>query len=212
MPMKKILEQLKKEKDKIKYLEKELKKTEDKNIKKEIENLIEKLKKEGKENGNGENEKIKAPSLEQIAMSIPRMRTAPTEALELQNYQPRSRMRVATPMPAETGQAQRGRTQGYNDSYGSNIKSEYIRTKADFNSQLEASGLIAKSGFTTTAESKHAIQQRAGDRKEYIQAGDNLNIQQYNIREEMIKEDVTGLSHDLKQAKRGRKEIGVYHG
>jgi len=45
-----------------------------------------------------------------------------------------------------------------------------------------------------------------------MQAGDNLNIQQYNVRENMIKEDLTGLTHDLKQAKRGRRNIEVYHG
>ena len=211
MDIKGILEQLKKEKDKIKYLEKELKKINDKKLKGEIEKLIEKLKSDDKK--KPAEEKIKIPSLEQIASSIPRARMQPVQTERIENYQSRSRARVIVPEGAgAVAQQKMARQQGYNDNYGSNIKSDYIMTKADFNRQLETSGLMTRSGFTTTAESKHAIQQKAGDKREYMDDRDNLNIHQYNTRDEMIKENMIGLSSDLKQAKRGRREIEVYHG
>ena len=213
MSVKRILEQLKKEKDPLKYLEKELKKTEDKKLRKEIEKLIEKEKlknkEERKEKGaNEEGIKTRIPSLEQIAASIPRTRAAPTETLE--NYQSRTRARVMVPgLPSQEGAQKQG---SYSENYGSNVKSDYITTKGDFNRQLEVSGLTMRTGFTTTAESKHAIQQKAGGREEYMEARDNLNIEQYSVRGEMIKEDLIGLSPDLKQAKRGRRDIEIYHG
>ncbi len=214
MSIERILEQLKKEKDPLRYLEKELKKASDNKLRKDIAGLIEKLKnknavKENKEEKEQPKVKVKIPSLEQIARSIPRLQETRTETKE--NYQSGARTRIITPglLPQ---QEEAPRQQGYSEDYGSNIKSDYIRTKADFQKSLETSGLTAKAGFATTAESKHAIQQKAGDRREYMEARDNLNIQQYNIRDEMIKEDMTGLHPDLKQAKRGRKEIEVYHG
>ncbi len=212
MDIKGILEQLKKEKNKLEYLEKELKKTDDKKLKGEIEKLIEKLKSEDKK--KPAEEKIKIPSLEQIASGIPRARNQTVQTESLENYQSRSRARTILPgiVPGVAAQPKAARQQGYNEDYGSNIKSDYIRTKADFNRQLETSGLVAKSGFATTAESKHVIQQQAGGREEYINARDNLNIHQYNTREGMIKEDVIGLSSDLKQAKKRRREIEIYHG
>jgi len=213
MSIKRILKQLKKEKDKIKYLERELKKIEDEKLKNEIEKIIEKLKNEEKKKSNSDEEKVKIPSLEQIAMSIPRMsRMSVVQTEKLENYQSKTRARVAMPGAVEQEHGGARKQQGYSENYGSNIKSDYVRTKADFNRELETSGLITKSSFTTTAESKHAIQQKAGNREEYMQTGDNLNIQQYNVRENMIKEDLTGLTHDLKQAKRGRRNIEVYHG
>lgn len=209
MGIKKILEQLKKEKNKLDYLEKELKKSEDKKLKKEINELIEKLKKQEEKKDDSEEEKVKIPSLEQIAMSVPRMQAVQTERVE--NYQSRaSRRRAEIPNLPQTEETRREAS--YGNGYGSNIKSDYTRTKADFNRELETAGLTTRSGFTTTAESKHAIQQRAGERRDYIEARDNLNMQQYNVREGMIKEDLTGLTPDLKQAKRGRREIEVYHG
>ena len=45
-----------------------------------------------------------------------------------------------------------------------------------------------------------------------MEARDNLNIEQYSVRGEMIKEDLIGLSPDLKQAKRGKREGEIYHG
>lgn len=215
MSIERILEQLKKEKDSLKYLEKELKKASDNKLKKDIELLIEKEKLKNKKeksekNSEDKEAKIKIPSLEQIARSIPRMPETRTETIE--NYQSRARTRIIIPgLPQQQDQTAR-QQQGYSEDYGSNIKSDYIRTKADFNMSLETSGLTTKAGFTTTAESKQAIQQRAGERREYIEARDNLNIQQYNVREGIMKEDLTGLPSDLKQAKRGRREIGVYHG
>lgn len=138
------------------------------------------------------------------------MRETRTETIE--DYHSRSRARVIIPGLPQQGDTTARKQQGYSEDYGSNIKSDYLRTKADFNRSLETSGLISKAGFTTTAESKHAIQQKAGDRREYMESRDNLNIQQYNVREGMIKEDLVGLSSDLKQAKKGRREIGIYHG
>ena len=215
MNIKELRKKLEKEKNSEKFLKDLLKKTEDKELKKYIEELIEKEKLEEKKEEKSEKNlddketKIKIPSLEQIARSIPRMPETRTETIE--NYQSRARTRVIIPgLPQQENTA--GRQQGYSEDYGSNIKSDYLRTKADFNRSLETSGLTTKAGFTTTAESKHAIQQKAGGRREYMEARDNLNIQQYNVREGMIKEDVVGLSHDLKQAKRGRREIEVYHG
>ncbi|MEK6856425.1 MAG: hypothetical protein AABX49_00260, partial [Nanoarchaeota archaeon] len=76
MSIKIILEQLKKEKNPLEYLEKELKKTSDKELKKEIEKLIEKEKLKSKK--EPENKSAKIPSLEQIAMSIPRTRIQET--------------------------------------------------------------------------------------------------------------------------------------
>ncbi|MBS3151576.1 hypothetical protein J4443_04310 [Candidatus Woesearchaeota archaeon] len=218
MSIERILEQLKKEKDPLKYLENELdkaRKAGDKKLKNSIAELIEKEKSKNKnaeeKKAKEEQSKIKIPSLEQIAMSIPRpgLPRVPTERLE--NYQSRTRARIMTPgLPQQekTGRQQ----QGYSEDYGSNIRSDYIGTKADFQKSLEASGLTSRAGFTATAESKHAIQQKAGDRGEYIEARNNLNIQEYNVREIMVKENLVGLHPDLKQAKRGRKEIEVYHG
>ena len=216
MDIKRILEQLKKEKDPLKYLEKELAKVDNKELKKEIADLIEKLKNKKEEKTEKKSDdketKVKIPSLEQIAMSIPRSRPpqVPTERLE--NYQSRARARIMIPGGLPQQEKTERQQQGYSEDYGSNIKSDYLRTKADFNRSLETSGLTTKAGFTTTAESKHAIQQKAGERREYMESRDNLNIQQYNVREGMIKEDLVGLSSDLKQAKKGRREIGIYHG
>ena len=213
MSIKVILEQLKKEKDPVKYLEKELKNTSDKEKKKEIEKLIEKEKLKNKKEEKKESSETKAriPSLEQIARSVPRL-TAETRTETIEDYHSRSRTRIIVPgLPQQENAAARNQ-QGYSEEYGSNIKSDYLRTKAEFNKSLESSGLISKAGFTTTAESKHAIQQKAGDKREYMESRDNLNIQQYNVREGMIKEDLVGLNQDLKQAKRGRREIGIYHG
>ncbi|MEK6856651.1 MAG: hypothetical protein AABX49_01405, partial [Nanoarchaeota archaeon] len=155
------------------------------------------------------------PSLEQIAMSIPRTRIQETKTERLVDYQ--SRTRIITPgsnIPQSNLQAEQGknRQQSYSEDYGSNIKADYITTKSEFQRSLETSGLTTKAGFTTTAESKHAIQQRAGERKDYMDTRDNLNMQQYNLRDEMVKEDLTGLTQDLKQARMRKKEIGVYHG
>ena len=213
MSIKIILEQLKKEKNPLEYLEKELKKTSDKELKKEIEKLIEIEKLKSKK--EPENKSAKIPSLEQIAMSIPRTRIQETKTERLVDYQ--SRTRIITPgssIPQSNLQAEQGknRQQSYSEDYGSNIKADYITTKSEFQRSLETSGLTTKAGFTTTAESKQAIQQRAGDRKDYIDTRDNLNMQQYNLRDEMVKEDLTGLTQDLKQARMRKKEIGVYHG
>lgn len=202
-----ILDQLKKEKDPLKYLEKELKKTNDKELKKEIEKLIEKEKSKNKEK---EQIKAKIPSLEQIAMSLPRLQETRTERLV--DYQSRSRSRVILAgVPQQEGQQRK--QQGYSEDYGSNIKSDYVTTKADFQKSLESSGLTSRAGFETTTESRHAIQQKAGDRREYIETRNNLNIQQeYSVREEAVKENLAGLNPDLKQAKKGRRIIGVYYG
>ena len=138
-------------------------------------------------------------------MSIPRpgLPRVPTERLE--NYQSRTRARIMTPgLPQQekTGRQQ----QGYSEDYGSNIRSDYIGTKADFQKSLEASGLTSRAGFTATAESKHAIQQKAGDRGEYIEARNNLNIQEYNVRGIKVKEKLIRVESDIKkQQKRKNK-------
>src|SRR3989344_1154606 len=167
MDIKEVLKQLEKEKDPLKYLQKLKKEVKDKKILEELEKLIEKLvEKSSKKKKGGKKSEAKIPSLEHIAasISIPSQRV-PTETIKLQDYQPRSRMRVAA-MPAQTPAQGASRQQGYNDDYGSNVKSDYIRTRADFSNKLETSGLTSKTGFTTTAESKEAIRRQAGDRKE----------------------------------------------
>ncbi len=217
MSIRVILEQLKKEKNPLEYLEKELKKTNDKELKKEIEKLIDKEKKSKKPEGKKSEIKTASniPSLEHIAMSIPRARLPETSTERLVDYQSRARSTIPTsnlPQSPLQSEQQKSRQRGYSEDYGSNIKADYITTKSEFQRSLETSGLTTKAGFTTTAESKHAIQQRAGERKDYMDARDNLNMQQYSLRDEMVKEDLTGLSSDLKQAKRGRSEIKSYHG
>lgn len=210
MDIKEILKQLEKEKDPLKYLQKLKREIKDKKILIELEKLIEKFSRKEKE---GKKSEAKIPSLEQIAQSISiPSRMAPTETIQLRDYQSRSRMRVAA-APAQVPATQQTTQRGYNDDYGANVKSDYIMTKGDFSSKLETSGLTTRTGFITTAESKEAIRRQAGDRKEYMEA-DNFSVNQYSEREEFIQhqERMEVMSFDQRQARKGKKEIQTYHG
>jgi len=200
MKLEDVLKQLEKEKDQLKYLKETLKKINDNKLKKEIEKLISDLEKKSS------SKKEKPSTLESAVEHIPssRPREVPTETFE--PYSPsRFRERVSITFPT------RQEENNQNESYGSSIKTDYIRNVAEFKQSLETSGLISRSGFNTTAESQEAARQKDPN-KDY-----NLNSREemfsyHSERDERMKEDLSGLPSDLREMHKKRKNIGVYHG
>tara|TARA_Y100000034_G_scaffold120115_1_gene162626 strand:- start:206 stop:790 length:585 start_codon:yes stop_codon:yes gene_type:complete len=189
-----ILKQLKKEKYPLKYLQELLKKIKDKKLQKEIENLIKEY--------TPKKPKKKTPStLESTVLNTPtRLPKVTTETLE--TYQPPSRRRVLT-----TGTSISNEDKKPQEDYGSSVKKDYITTKSQFKESLESKGLISKTGFSTTAESKEAARQQSQD----YDLNQEENIKYHDTREEHMKEDLTGLASDLKETHKKKKER-FYHG
>jgi len=194
MDLKEILKKLKEEKDPLKYLKELLKKVKERDLKKEIEKLIEKLEREAK----------KHPTLESSVQHIPLRVQNETEVFE--PYLPGGRReRIQTLMPQREQEHKPG------ESYGSSIKTNYVSSDSDFRSSLETSGLVSRSGFNTTAEAKEAIRQKGSN----LTGNYNLKeerIQYHSERDEFTKEDLTGLPHDLKESHKKRRNLGIYNG
>lgn len=196
MNLQDILKQLEKEKDPLKYLQDLLKKIQDKKLKQEIEKLIEKLKKDA--------EKKEAPhSLEQVVQNIsPRTQRVETESLE--NYASRTITRVRIPTPIFQQEEKKPK-----EDYGSNIKSDYITSNSEFTRSLKNSGLISRTGFTSTAETKDAVRERSQDKNYNLDREETISY--HNETDFQMREDLTGLTSDLKETHKKRKGIQQYH-
>ena len=197
MKLKDILEHLKKEKNPLKYLQELLKRTEDKNLKEDIKDLIEEYKEEEKEKkARGKKPSL---SLEQAVSFVPQ--EIRTEKLE--DYHPRTGRTVDVRDIPSTDTEPRN-----NEKYGSNIKGDYLSTGSDLRKSLENKGLVSKTGFTTTAESKEVIKQEYGSR-DYDERNEQFGT--YNERDQRMQENLTGMTEDLRGSKRKKHRMEIYH-
>ena len=195
MKLKNILEHLKKEKHPLKYLQELLKRTENKNLKEDIKDLIEKYK-EGKK----AREKKPSLSLEQAVSFLPQ--ETKTEKIE-DYHHPRTGRTVDVRDIPSTDTEPRN-----NEKYGSNIKGDYLSTGSDLRKSLENKGLVSKTGFTTTAESKEVIKQEYGSR-DYDER--NEQFETYSERDQRMQENLTGMTEDLRESKRKKHRMEIYH-
>ncbi|MAG45466.1 MAG: hypothetical protein CMH63_01690 [Nanoarchaeota archaeon] len=201
-----ILKQLEKEKDPLKYLQSLLKKIKDKDLQKDIEKLIEKFsKKEGKKDvrvrGVGSSQ-----SIEDLIQG-PSPKPAPVQTEVLEDYQVRPSRRI---LPSEgigtPGSDDKPKPE---ESYGTNVKGDYLTTSKEFKGSLETKGLVSRTGFTHNAETQEAIRKESGEKEYRNQEG---NIEDYSVRDLHLDQDAVGRSSDLREMHKKKKDIEIYHG
>ena len=195
MELKEILEQLKKEKDPLRYLKELLKKIKDRNLKLEIEKLIEKL------------EKKEAPRSLESAVESVSFKAPAVETETFEKYNPSRRLERASSLNISRDTDEKKPS----ESYGSNIKTSYIRNESEFRSNLESSGLISRTSFNTTAEAKEAIRQKGSDLTGNYDIKEE-KIQYHSERDSFSRNDNVFGGFDLKESHKKKKNMGFYNG
>ena len=198
MKLEDILTQLKKEKDPLKYLKSLLKEIKDEKLKKEIEKLL----KTYEEKSSKPQSQSLESAVQSTSIRLPRVETETFET-----YSPsRRRERISTSFP---GQSQENNVKS--ESYGSSVKTDYMRNEFEVRQNLETSGLITRSSFNTTSEAKEAIRQKGSiPGKDYNIAEREERIQYSHGMDSFMQEDASG-PFDLRESHKKRKNSGVYH-
>jgi|TARA_B100001971_G_C18032150_1_gene453136 hypothetical protein len=192
-----ILKQLEKEKEPLKYLQKILKEIKDKDLQKEIQKLIEKYTKKKEKPLKSIEDTVQGPSI--------RSPQVQTETLE--DYHPRTSRRIISTSGPNLGDTEEPKPE---ESYGSNVKGDYINTSKEFQDSLETKGLVSRTGFTGTAETQETIKKESGNNRDYQNQGETL--EDYSVRDTHMDQDAIGRSSDLREMHKKKKNIEVYHG